>query len=41
MTPLHLTFGEYRKIDTFNWEKKVEVAVKRSGYQFNEYNGGV
>jgi ubiquinone/menaquinone biosynthesis C-methylase UbiE len=36
----HLIFGEAKAIDIFNWKKKVEVAVKRSGYQFNEYKGG-
>lgn len=40
MTPHHLIFGESKEIDTFNWRKKVEVAVKNSGYQFNEYKGG-
>ena len=40
MTPHHLIFGEAKDIDTFNWKKKVEVAVKRSGYQFKEYIGG-
>jgi SAM-dependent methyltransferase len=40
MAPHHLIFGEAKEIDTFNWKKKVEVAVKRSGYPFKEYNGG-
>jgi len=40
MAPHHLIFGEATEIDTFNWKKKVEIAVKRSGYQFKEYNGG-
>jgi SAM-dependent methyltransferase len=40
MAPHHLIFGEAKEIDTFNWKKKVEVAVKRSGYRFEEYNGG-
>jgi len=40
MAPHHLIFGEANEIDTFNWKKKVEVAVKRSGYRFKEYNGG-
>jgi len=39
MTPHHLIFGEATEIDTFNWKKKVEIAVKRSGYQFKEYKG--
>jgi ubiquinone/menaquinone biosynthesis C-methylase UbiE len=40
MAPHHLIFGEANEIDTFNWKKKVEIAVKRSGYQFKEYDGG-
>lgn len=40
MAPHHLIFGEATEIDTFNWKKKVEVAVKRSGYQFKGYKGG-
>lgn len=40
MAPHHLIFGEATEIDTFNWTKKVEVAVKKSGYPFKEYKGG-
>ena len=40
MAPHHLIFGEAKEIDTFNWKKKIEVAVKRSGYQFKEYKRG-
>ena len=40
MTPHHLIFGKAKEIDTFNWKKKVEVAVKKSGYPFTEYKGG-
>jgi hypothetical protein len=40
LSPHHLIFGKAREIDTFNWTKKVEVAVKNSGYQFKEYEGG-
>ena len=36
----HLIFGELRETDAFNWMKKVEVAVRRSGYRFEEYGGG-
>ncbi|HTG80723.1 MAG TPA: methyltransferase domain-containing protein [Geobacteraceae bacterium] len=36
----HLIFGELREKDAFNWMKKVEVAVRRSGYRFEEYGGG-
>jgi ubiquinone/menaquinone biosynthesis C-methylase UbiE len=34
MAPHHLIFGEATEIDTFNWKKKVEVAAKKSGYEF-------
>jgi ubiquinone/menaquinone biosynthesis C-methylase UbiE len=40
LAPHHLIFGEASEIDTFNWTKKLEVAVKRSGYQFNNYYKG-
>ena len=40
LSPHHLIFGKARAVDTFNWTKKVEVAVKKSGYQFKEYEGG-
>lgn len=40
MTPHHLIFGELNEVDAFNWTKKVEIAVKRSGYGFNDYSGG-
>ncbi|MBQ0718518.1 MAG: hypothetical protein KBT64_15005, partial [Sulfitobacter litoralis] len=40
MAPHHLIFGELNEIDDFNWTKKVEVAVKKLGYEFKEYKGG-
>lgn len=40
LSPHHLIFGELNKIDAFNWTKKVEIAVKRLGYDFKEYKGG-
>jgi ubiquinone/menaquinone biosynthesis C-methylase UbiE len=40
LTPHHLIFGELNKVDAFNWTKKVEVAVKRLGYDFKEYERG-
>lgn len=40
MAPHHLIFGEATDIDTFNWKKKIEVAVKKSGYPFKEYKKG-
>jgi ubiquinone/menaquinone biosynthesis C-methylase UbiE len=36
----HLIFGELKETDAFNWVKKVEVAGKKSGYQFEGYEGG-
>lgn len=40
LSPHHLIFGKLKQTDAFNWNKKVEVAVKNSGYQFEEYEGG-
>ena len=40
LAPHHLIFGELKDTDAFNWAKKLEVAVKRSGYHFLEYKGG-
>lgn len=40
MSPYHLIFGGLKKTDEFNWTKKVEVAAKKSGCRFEEYNGG-
>ena len=40
MAPHHLIFGELNEIDGFNWTKKLEVAVKKLGYEFKEYKGG-
>lgn len=36
----HLIYGELDEVDAYNWGKKVEVAAKKSGYQFDEYAGG-
>ncbi len=36
----HLIIGELNDVDAFNWLRKVEVAVKNSGYGFPEYAGG-
>lgn len=35
----HLIFGDLKEVDAFNWTKKVEVAGRRSGYGFPEYEG--
>ena len=40
LAPHHLIFGKVKEKDDFNWTKKVEVAAKKSGYQFEEYTGG-
>ena len=40
MTPHHLIYGKLNDIDAYNWTKKVEVAAKTSGYEFDEYPGG-
>jgi len=40
LAPHHLIFGQLKEIDDFNWTKKLEVAVKKIGYEFKEYNGG-
>lgn len=36
----HLIAGPLGEIDAYNWIRKVEVAVKSSGYEFVEYEGG-
>jgi ubiquinone/menaquinone biosynthesis C-methylase UbiE len=36
----HLIYGELNEVDSYNFGKKVEVAAKKSGYQFDEYAGG-
>jgi ubiquinone/menaquinone biosynthesis C-methylase UbiE len=40
LQPHHLIFGKLRETDAFNWMKKAEVAARKSGYQFEEYEGG-
>lgn len=36
----HLIYGPITKKDLFNWTKKVEIAAKRSGYPFKEFEDG-
>lgn len=36
----HRIFGELKQVDDYNWTRKVEVAARRSGYGFDEYEGG-
>ena len=40
ITPHNLLFGELKHQHKFNWTKKVEIAAKGCGYQFEEYEGG-
>lgn len=35
----HLIYGELNPVDAANWQSKIEVAVKGSGCQFEEYGG--
>ena len=39
LEPHHLIFGQLSDRDDFNWMMKIEVAVKKSGYGFEEYGG--
>jgi len=36
----HLIYGPIKHNDLFNWTKKVEIAAKRSGYPFKEFEDG-
>ena len=40
VTPHNLIFGELKEKESFNWMKKVEIAAKNSGFQFDEFKGG-
>jgi ubiquinone/menaquinone biosynthesis C-methylase UbiE len=41
MSAHHLVFGRLKAADAFNWQKKIEVAGKQSGYPFErDYPGG-
>ena len=40
VTPHNLIYGDLREKDSFNWFKKVEIAGRHSGFQFDEYEGG-
>ena len=37
LTAHHLIYGRLKERDKINWEQKVEVAGRRSGYDFSEY----
>lgn len=36
----HLIYGELNDVDGYNWVKKIEVASKKIGFAFKEYEGG-
>lgn len=40
MEPHHLIFGKLNDAEAYNWTKKVEAAGKKSGYLFEEFQGG-
>ena len=41
VTPHNLIFGDLREDQAYNFTKKIEIAAKNSGYQFNDYRGGL
>lgn len=36
----HVIYGDLKESDAFNWMLKVEVALKKIGYKFEEFEGG-
>ena len=40
LAPHHLFYGRINETDTFNWTQKVKVAVRQSGFRFEDYPGG-
>jgi ubiquinone/menaquinone biosynthesis C-methylase UbiE len=36
----HLIYGKLKETDRYNWMKKLEVAARNSGYEFEAYPGG-
>jgi len=40
LAPHHLIFGELNEVDAFNWKLKVTSESVKSGYQFDQYEGG-
>jgi ubiquinone/menaquinone biosynthesis C-methylase UbiE len=40
ITAHHLIFGELDRKDAYNWGKKIEVASRKIGYRFDEYEKG-
>lgn len=40
MSPHHLLYGKLNGVQDYDWTKKVEIAAKNSGYEFNDYDNG-
>ncbi len=40
LAPHHLFYGRLSETDSFNWTQKVKVAVRQSGFKFEDYPGG-
>ena len=40
MTPHHLMFGNLAEVDRYNWWRKLEVAARRSDWDFSDYEQG-
>jgi ubiquinone/menaquinone biosynthesis C-methylase UbiE len=40
ITAHHLIFGELDQKDAYNWGRKIEIASRRIGYRFEEYEKG-
>ena len=40
LAPHHLFYGRLKESDMFNWTQKVKVAVRQSGFHFEDYPGG-
>ena len=36
----HVIYGDIDESERFNWGKKIEIAAKNSGYDFNEFDNG-
>lgn len=41
VTPHNLIFGKLKEHEKFNWVKKAQLAGKKSGYPFEEYDGNL
>ncbi len=40
VSPHHLIYGQISQSESFNWTKKMEIAARNSGYQFQEFENG-